>query len=507
MSQVDHVDVVIIGGGTTGCIAAAHLSEDPTRSVLVIERGRDLGQFAQLPASVREGFPNTVNPPMESAFVGQSIAGGSADRAVVWAWGEVLGGGSAINGQVFLRPLVHDTDDWVARGAASLSYDSLLPSMIALESDADFAGPFHGQDGPIPVQRFVSDATPDELHALADAARSIGFDNAPDLNAPGATGVGPTPFNARGHERISTAVAYLDPARGRPNLRIMPETLVERIVVRGDRARGVAVVSGGVRREITADLVVLAAGAIATPQLLMLSGIGPRAELDALGIDCEIENNNVGENLQDHPMLRLQWRIAPRPVDSRQPMSPLRVRFSSSDAGRRDDLLINVCGINPSPNDRASIDRVELITLLMDPDSTGRVRLASADAADRPTIDFSYFTRGTDRSRMLEGIDLALEIGRAAAESHWSLLHFDDVEINDRASRHQWLLRNALDSGLHATGSCRMGDDDSAVVDSTGCVRGVEGLMIIDASVVPSSPRVNTNATAMVIAHHLVSTL
>lgn len=507
MTRVDHMDVVIIGGGTSGCIAAAHLSEDPSRSVLLVERGRDLGPFAGLPDSVREGFPNTVNPPLESAFVGQSIAGGSTDRAVVWAWGEVLGGGSAINGQVFLRPLVHDTDDWVARGSTDLSYESLLPSMIALESDADFAGAFHGQDGPIPVQRFVSDRTPDELHALADAARELGFGYAPDLNAPGATGVGPTPFNARGYERISTAVAYLDPARGRPNLRIMPDTLVERIMVRGGRARGVVVMTQGVRSEIAADLVILAAGAIATPQLLMLSGIGPRAELEALGIACEVETNDVGQNLQDHPMLRLQWGISPRTVDPRQPMSPLRVRLSSSEAGRRDDLLINVCAINPGPDDRTMIDRVELITLLMDPESTGRVRLASADPADRPTIEFSYFTRGTDRRRMLEGIDLALEIGRGAAQSTWSLLSTKGVDVEDRASRHEWLLHNALDSGLHATGSCRMGDDDGAVVDGRGRVRGIEGLMVIDASVVPSSPRVNTNATAMVIAHHLVSKL
>ncbi|HEY7293414.1 MAG TPA: FAD-dependent oxidoreductase, partial [Dehalococcoidia bacterium] len=293
---------IVVGAGSAGSVIAARLSENAQRSVLLLEAGPDYAGIESTPADVLEGRWNSMRPHDWRFRAHHSQVG----RPHLMPRGRVVGGSSAVNTTIALRGVPEDYDDWAALGNLEWSWAKVLPYFRAMEHDVDFADDFHGQSGPIPVRRYSYER--DELvnwqRAFVDACRNLGLPLAADNNDPSSTGCGPHPMNREGSLRISTAIAYLAPARDRPNLTVLSDTDVVRVLFDQGEARGVEVrTKGGATEHITAREVVLAAGAIHTPPILVRSGIGPRVVLDRLGIAVTKELAGVGEHLQDHPAI------------------------------------------------------------------------------------------------------------------------------------------------------------------------------------------------------------
>ena len=280
-------DTIIVGAGSAGAILAARLTEDPNHSVLLVEAGRDYPKLEEMPDEVKYGYGHK-NRPWRNAvsehrwtFVARftdEAAPGLVPR------GRVVGGSSAVNGQIYLRGVPEDYDTWAEWGNDRWSFQELMPYFRMIETDTDFAGDFHGSDGPIIVRRWKPDEWLAPQHAFYKAARASGFPDCPDHNAPGSTGVGPTPLNNPDRIRWSTAIGYLTEARERPNLTILSECLVHRVIFEGKRAVGLKVEVDGEIEDVTGQDIILAAGAIGSPHILMLSGVGPSESLEPVGV-------------------------------------------------------------------------------------------------------------------------------------------------------------------------------------------------------------------------------
>jgi choline dehydrogenase len=498
-----HHDVIVVGGGSAGSVLAARLSEDPSRDVLLLEAGPDYPTRSQLPLDLADGarLPSDRSTSHDWGLVSEPNPG-IGTPAVPLPRGWAIGGSSAVNGTFAMRGHPEDYDAWGAAGNDGWGWDEALDGFVRLETDLDLGDrPWHGTDGPVPIRRHP----PEERSVLAcsflDAAAKAGHTEVTDHNEPGAVGVGPLPVNTVDRLRMSAALTHLEPARARPNLTVRGMAAVDRVEVVGGRARGVRLTDGEV---IGADLVILAAGAYASPPVLLRSGIGPADEVADFGITPVLDLRGVGRGLVDHVLVSVDVAVRAEPVARPNYQTMLTWRSDGGDGPP--DLHLFACG----PFDRTSVADGEALTPLvvglLDPASRGSVRLASPDPEEAPRIDLGYLTAAGDLDRLVVGVQEMRRI--LAREPLCSLaVGFEHSPGPDAASDDD--LRRALPSRVrtyhHPVGTCRMGPDpdDGAVVDARGRVHGVEGLAVVDASIMPRIPRANTNLPTMMLAERI----
>ncbi len=518
-------DYLVIGGGTAGCIMAARLSEDPAAKVILLEAGpEDSDPWIHIPAGYARLFASGKFD-WRFATEPEPELGG---RRVNWPRGRVLGGSGSINGLVFLRGSPHDYDRWAQAGARGWSFEDVLPTFRGLEDWQGVPSPTRGRGGPVPVSEPRSLCT--GAAAFIEACVAAGFPRHADINADAIEGVAPIQMNVRRGRRVSTARAYLKPARSRPNLAVHTRTNVSRVLFEHGRAVGCMAQRDGAQPERFSARreVILCAGAVVSPKLLMLSGVGDGAALQALGLPVTLDRPGVGQNLQDHLIARLAFRTKPAGTMNeragtllRQAMmaagyalhrsGPMAVGATEATLFARvtpgaEEAEVQYQFVNFSLKPNAGYVLAEHPGFMFNfgqcrPDSRGSITLRSPDPAAPPVIHANYLSAPTDQRVMLDGMKLGQRIAATPPFSDLVLepLWPDPGEPVDDAAKLDFI-RATGTTVYHPCGTCRMGADDRAVVDTRLRVRGVDGLRVVDASVFPLVPTSNIQPAVMMVA-------
>ena len=490
---------MVVGAGTSGCALAARLA-DAGRRVLVLEAGADHARPEDFPPELRDAATMRAAGPGHPA--NWDLTGSlTGDLTVPVPRGRVVGGSSALNAGSFIRGTRADLDGWAAAGNDLWSYDAVLPAFARLESDRDYGDrPGHGNAGPVPVQR------PRGGHPLAEgfaaAAAELGFPAEPDKNADGPPGYGPVPRNVSGGVRVNAAMAYLSPRRAMPGLTVRGGVSVRRVVVERGRAVGVETSEGVVR----AAEVVLSAGAVGSPHLLLLSGIGPAGHLRAAGIPVTADVPGVGAEFTDHPIVYVGYRPA-RPLPPGG--LPLHGVLHATSAGSAlpGDLeilpwLTPFSAITGSPGGGPVGDELVVGVGLQSERSRGRLSLAGADPTIQPRLEYGYLADDDDRRRLRQGVRLTVELLRARALAPLTAGRSGPPDdVLDRDGDLDGWIRSHLTTAIHLAGTARMGPDSDpgAVVDQRLRVRGIAGLRVVDTSVMPLVTTRGPAATAVMI--------
>ena len=494
-------DFVIVGGGSAGATLAARLSEQPGRSVLLLEAGASGPLNTPDDRIANVSFASTPRDWGMRAHI-------TAEREVEYPQGRFVGGGSSVNGALAFRATPSDFDGWAAAGNPSWSFEQMLPCLRRLEDDRDFGddAQVHGRGGPVPIVRWGEDELVPLQEAFRAGCEATGSKWCDDFNHPGTTGVGPLPMNRDGDVRVSTALAYLAPALDRPNLEVRGDAHVARVCIDGGRANGVEVVTASGTERLEAGTVVVSAGSILSPGLLWRSGVGPGDALRALGITPLVDNAAVGANLMDHP----GTFVFARPAGELGPTDPqyqLAVRATSA-TGTADDLFVsmmNVFDLAAMPDLRNALGTPTAVVLtcgVHEPRSRGSVTLESADPSAPPRIELNLLADPADAARLVEGIRRCREIAHAGMSKFvGSIALLDDDDFADDAGLEAYA-RSVVAPWYHASGTCRMGPAESgdAVVGDDLAVHGVDHLYVADASVMPVITRAPTNITTIAIA-------
>jgi choline dehydrogenase len=491
---------VIVGGGSAGAVLAARLSEDSSREVLLVEAGPSYPPN-QYPAPIAD--VSTLGP-FTGTDWGYVAEAGYVGHPIPLFRGKVIGGSSAVNGSVAMRALPADFTRWSAHGINGWTYDEVIGDYIHLESTSFGDDALHGRTGPFPIHQLTRSELSETQNAFLDAAQAVGWPVNNDFNAattPG--GVGPLPKNVVNGVRVNTGMAYLTAdVRGRENLTIHPESEVDRVIVEGSRAIGIALADGTV---IDADEVILSAGSYGSPAILLRSGIGPAADLAALGIDV-VADLPVGRRLQEHPTYYNAYAVLPEKAGAQLPLIGPLAWGSSSYADVDDpDIHINATHLFLDPSQSPTGIGFVLAPSLVRPKSVGSLTLASRDPQAAPRVDLNLLAEAEDHARLIEGIRLTSEIGRTAplAEFFHSELTPGAAAVSD--AEIEAAMVATIDIYHHPTSTAPMGgpQDPHAVVDELGSVHSIDGLRVVDASIFPDPPSVATGLTVIMAAEHI----
>jgi len=485
--------LVIVGAGSAGAVIAARASEDRALETVLIESGPDYPD-GRLPQDLRNGRRNAV----ESHDWGYRYRANAKVERAIFPRGRVVGGSSAVNTCIALRGQPYDYDEWAERVGAHWSWEACLPYFKRLENDLDRAGPYHGKDGPIPIRRHTSAELMPIQTAFVDACSALGHPRCDDHNDPTTTGFGPHCMNKVDGVRINVATAYLDSSvRQRDNLRIDANTAVQRVLFEGRRVRGLELCHHGQISELECDRVVLCAGAIATPGILLRSGIGPRAQVQALGLSSVVDAP-VGEHLLDHPGAGLV--LVPKDGTGKPdaPMIQTVLRYTSSGSAYPNDMQLQPLSFVQLP----MIPLLFALTVMVGKTrGTGKLRYESAAPDARPSIEPARGEHEEDRRKLIEGLRLAVEVAQTTHVSRLATIAWPSEQLLDRSiADSDWLL-TGTGSGYHPCGTAPMGTagDGRSVVDGHGRVHGVEGLFVADASIMPTIPSSNINLPTIMI--------
>jgi choline dehydrogenase len=527
-SMSQEFDYIVVGAGSAGCVLAARLSEDPATRVLLLEAGPpDRSLWIHLPI----GYGKTMWSPTYNWCFHTDPVPGMNDRRIYWPRGKTLGGSSSINGLIYIRGQREDYDHWAALGNTGWGWEDVLPWFIKAEGNQRGASFLHGADGPLKVSDIASKH--ELIEAFIDGARQTGVPRTEDFNGPQQEGAGYFQLNTHRGWRCSTAKAYLKPALRRPNLRVETNAQASGVILDERRAVGVRWRQGGEIKSASCQAeVLLSAGAIQSPQLLQLSGIGPAELLHRHAIGVAAALPGVGENLQDHLQIRLTYECT-RPITTNDQLNswygrlsigaqwllfrsgPLAVginqggcfmRALKDDAGkpvaRTPDIQFHVATLSADMAG-GSVHPYSGFTMSvcqLRPESRGHVRIRSADPFVTPEMQPNYLATELDRRTAVAGVKAAREI---AATPAIRPLVKREVKPGTQAGDDHSLLEFCRDQGatiFHPSGTCKMGNDAMAVVNERLRVRGMGGLRVIDCSVMPTLVSGNTNAAAVMLA-------
>lgn len=513
-------DYIVVGAGSSGSVVAARLSEDPDVSVALIESGpTDKHWRIRIPMGVQH-----VTTDERFCFQYETVPQPHLhDRLIPSPRGHVLGGSSSVNAMVYIRGNALDYDDWSRAGAQGWSWAETLPYFRRSEHQQRGEDEYHGVGGPMGVSDCPNKY--EICEHFMEAATNVGHALNSDFNGSMQDGVGYYQYTVKNGIRSSSARAFLQPARGRRNLTVITSASVKRIRLVGDKAAGVEIgLDGEIHFLQAAQEVILCAGAINTPQILMLSGIGPVSELERFGIGIVAPAQEVGQNLQDHLVVRTThllndrlsvnhlyhswtgrakalWQyVSDRSGPIAFPISPVGLFSRSSAATDRPDLqfFFGNYSFDPATATPHRFDGLSLAVSHLHPTSRGHVKLASADISTAPLIDPLYLSTAEDRNAMREGLLQLHDLMSDKAMKRWIVQEIDAPARDSEKALTEYIRRKAI-SIYHPVGTCRMGSDLQSVVDPQLRVRGVRNLRVADASIMPSLISGNTNAAATMI--------
>ncbi|MFI7700870.1 GMC family oxidoreductase [Nonomuraea sp. NPDC049480] len=492
-------DYVVAGGGAAGAVVAARLVERTAARVLLLEAGGE----ADLPAIRQTGIPGMASLWQDPAVTWPHVTlpqAGLNGRTIPLPQGKVLGGGSSVNAMLYVRGNRRDYDGWAALGNEGWAYEEVLPCFKRAEDFEDGAGPYHGADGPIKVARLTRMS--EVSRAFLRAARELGFPGGEDWDYNGAAQEGAFAYQStrtKDDQRSSTAFAYLDPLRGNPRLTVVTGAAVTRVLLDGTTATGVEYVRDGVlhRAEASAEVIV-SCGALATPKLLQLSGIGPAGALREHGIAVAADLPGVGAHLHDHVILGVAYRAR-----MELPLPELLAEAGMFPPGDPDLQLL--FGPVQFVSDEYRVDGpvFTFAPVLARPRSRGTLALRSADPADPPLVDPRYLEEPEDLAALVRGIELCRELAHTEALSPFH----DRESAPGRETGLSSYVRSTATTVWHPVGTCRMGRDPLAVVDAALRVHGIDRLRVADASIMPSIPAGNTAAATVMIGERAADLL
>ena len=516
-------DVVICGGGAAGCVLASRLAANPELSVLVLEAGNDYDP-AQIPDDVRYG--HTRYAEAQDSIHNWALRGTITEEQgqIHVAQGKVIGGGSSINGQAMQRGFPEDYDSWAALGNDEWSYEKVLPYFRKSERDLDIQDNYcHGNDGPMPVRRRQTGPTPAIQQAFRAACTAAGFPTTNDTNGLHPHGLGVSPSNNIDGVRVSTALSHLSQVRHHLNLTIRGGVHVRKILIEDGKAVGVEAESGGKVFRVAADRVVLSSGAIRSPQLLMLSGIGPADHLRQFGIPVVLDLPGVGQNLMNHLSAQLTFKVKDgiHLAGHDRDVVHFSLHYTADGSDYVNDMVLRTTPVIDDREEKVpgvrtkylsgdvSPEQVARISCTLGlPDGTGFVRLASADPGVQPEFNYRYLQHPNDCRRVRDGVRMAAKLLQSSAYKDvvdFRIHPADDILASDDALD-VWM-RQTIGTARHVSGTCKMGPDTDpmAVCDQYGRVRGVQGLWVADASIMPRVPRSGgAHATVIMIGERVV---